>query len=274
MTMEKTISKKISVEDSASKPLVNPTPRDKTLGLEIEIRFYAIEDGDDTEEGEKREILIIYDSSLATSNKNLAKRKFPYINMFDHWGPTLVRRMRDLTVGQFEHLETTSPMNTDQKVAYTRSTLKGAALKKYREVLVACRQLAKELEGDEWNLGKLAGLSADDFWTWAKMDTMGYDKNAYLAIDKCVIFEREIWSELGKCMWRKHRRIYKDHLKYILNDIVKPFCVKILLCAKSIRYMHDLAKYLPPPFMKDKSAETYNYTVGNQEFTVKKTSLN
>ena len=48
MTMEKTISKKISVEDSASKPLVKPTPGDKTLGLEIEIRFYAIEDGDDT----------------------------------------------------------------------------------------------------------------------------------------------------------------------------------------------------------------------------------
>ena len=47
--MEKTISKKISVEASAE----NPTARDKTLGLEPAIWFYSIEDGDDTEEVEE-----------------------------------------------------------------------------------------------------------------------------------------------------------------------------------------------------------------------------
>ena len=49
--MAKTISKKISVKASAAKPLGKPPPRDKTLGLEPAICFYAIEDGDDTEEG-------------------------------------------------------------------------------------------------------------------------------------------------------------------------------------------------------------------------------
>ena len=48
--MEKTTSKKISVNYSAAKPSRNPPPRDKTLGLDPEIRLYAIEDGDETEE--------------------------------------------------------------------------------------------------------------------------------------------------------------------------------------------------------------------------------
>ena len=83
--------------------------------------------------------------------------------MFDHEGPTVVGTMRDLTVGVFELLDITSPMYMDKRVAYTQCTLRGAALKIYREVLVACRQSAKELVGDEWNLGELAGLFAEAF---------------------------------------------------------------------------------------------------------------
>ena len=49
--MAKTIGKKISVKDSSANPLGNTPTGDKTLGLETEIRFYDIEDGDDTEEG-------------------------------------------------------------------------------------------------------------------------------------------------------------------------------------------------------------------------------
>ena len=49
--MAKTISKKISVKASASKPSWKSPPGDKNFGIEPEIRFYAIEDGDKTEEG-------------------------------------------------------------------------------------------------------------------------------------------------------------------------------------------------------------------------------
>ena len=56
LNMAKTISKKISVEASSSKPsgkpLGKPPPEDKTLGIEPEIHFYYIEDGDETKEGE------------------------------------------------------------------------------------------------------------------------------------------------------------------------------------------------------------------------------
>ena len=63
---------------------------------------------------------------------------------------------------------------------------------------------AKELAGNEWTLGDLSGVSMEYLWTWAKTDTIGYDGHPYLAIDKCVNFKRELWFELGNCMWRKH----------------------------------------------------------------------
>ena len=90
----------------------------------------------------------------------------------------------------------------------------------------------------------------EDFWTWAKTDTIGYDGNSYLAIDKCVDFDKELWFKLGKCMWRKHQSVYQEHMKYVCNDIVKLFKVRILYYAKRVRDMHELAKYLHPPSMK------------------------
>ena len=93
--------------------------------------------------------------------------------------------------------------------------------------------------GDKWNLGNMSGISADYFWTWAKMDTTGYDRYVYLAIDKCVNFDIEIWFELGEFLWRNHQSVYQDHLKYIRNDILKPFHVKIIRYAERVRKMHD-----------------------------------
>ena len=81
----------------------------------------------------------------------------------------------------------------------------------------------------------MKGLCTDDFWDWAKKDGIRYDRHAYLGIDKCVDFKRELWFELGKYMWMKHWSIYQDHLKYVRNDILKPFCVRILRYADCIR---------------------------------------
>ena len=86
------------------------------------------------------------------SKKNLLKRKFPYINTFDHNGPVVISAMRDLTVGVFENLDVTSTMDVEKRLASTQRILRGSALKNYREVLVICRQSVKELAGDEWTL--------------------------------------------------------------------------------------------------------------------------
>ena len=129
------------------------------------------------------------------------------------------------------------------------------------------RQSSKELAGDDWNLRELAGISAEKLWNWYKKDTTGYDGHEYLTWDKCIEFNRELWCELGECMWRKHQNVYQDHMKYICNDIVNTLKVKILYYAERVREMHELAKYLPPPSMKGEIYEAANYTVRNQEFT-------
>ena len=92
--------------------------------------------------------------------------------------------MRDITIGVFEHLNITSLMYVEKRLAYTHHILRGAALKKYQEVLVTCRQSEKDLTGDEWTLGELNGLSAEEFWTLEKTDTMRYDVHDYLPMDK------------------------------------------------------------------------------------------
>ena len=131
-------------------------------------------------------------------------------------------------------------MDAENRLAYKQRVLRGDALKKYRQVLITCRKLANEIVGDEWTLRNLTRLSAEDFWTWKKTDIKGYDGHYYLARDKCVDLERYLWFEFGKCMWRKHRSFYQDHMKYVCNDIVKPFKVKILRYVARLRGMHDL----------------------------------
>ena len=63
--------------------------------------------------------------------------------------------MRNLTSVVFEHLDITSPVDVDQRVAYLQRILRGSALKNYKAVLVECKQSANDLMGDSWGLGAL-----------------------------------------------------------------------------------------------------------------------
>ena len=95
-------------------------------------------------------------------------------------------------------------MHVDQRVYHKQCIIIGAALKNYKAVLVEYKQSAKELAGYKWNLGALKELPTGNFWTWDKKYGIGYDRYAYLGLDKCVDFEKEFLFEFGKCMWRNH----------------------------------------------------------------------
>ena len=68
----------------------------------------------------------------------------------------VINAMHDLTVGVFEHLEIILYTDMEKRLAYMQRTLRGSTPKKYREILVTCKQLAKKLVGDEWNLGDMS----------------------------------------------------------------------------------------------------------------------
>ena len=65
------------------------------------------------------------------------------------------------------------------------------------------------------------------FWTWEDLDGIDVDKSAYLGADNCIDFEKYIWFNLEKIIWNKHRSVFQDCVKYIHNDILKPFRVRI-----------------------------------------------
>ena len=47
-------------------------------------------------------------------------------------------------------------------------------------------------------------------------------------------------------------------MRYVRNDIVKPFEVKVLRCAERVHEMAELVKYLHPPLTKGESAMSAN----------------
>ena len=68
-------------------------------------------------------------------------------------------------------------------------------------------------------------------------------------------------------MWRKHRSIFQDHLKYIWNGIVKPFRVVILCYSERVQNMHGPGKYLFSPLMKGKSFDETSWKVSDKELS-------
>ena len=67
-------------------------------------------------------------------------------------------------------------------------------------------------------------------------------------------------------MKRNHLIVFQYHVKYIHNDIVKPFRVGIIRYVERIKEMHNLAKYLPPPSMKGGSYDSANWDVRGKGF--------
>ena len=71
-------------------------------------------------------------------------------------------------------------------------------------------------------------VTIEQFWDWSKVDDINGAGDLFTGPDHCFYFYKELWLELGKSMWRKHRITFQDHVKYICNDIVKPFRVGVL----------------------------------------------
>ena len=85
------------------------------------------------------------------------------------------------------------------------------------------KESAKELTGYQWTLGKTKDVAMERFWTREKEYSLADDGDEYLGVDKCIDSKKELWLELLKRIWKKNHNAFYDHVKYIQNDIVKPF---------------------------------------------------
>ena len=137
-------------------------------------------------------------------------------------------------------------MDVDKWVNCTQRILRGPALKKYKKVLVECKELVKGIAGYQWIIGPTKDVTMEQLCTWGKQYYINISGGMYLVRNICIEFDKDIWFKLGKIMLKRHRIILQDHVKYIHNDIVKPFRVSIIQYAECICEMHDLVKYFPP----------------------------
>ena len=76
LNMEKSISEKSSVKASAAKPSVKPPPGDKYFGIDPDIRFYEIEDGDETEKENNQKSLSFTTQALRHLSKTSSRGSF------------------------------------------------------------------------------------------------------------------------------------------------------------------------------------------------------
>ena len=187
------------------------------------------------------------DKSLAATKQNLANSKFPNIDTFDHQGTVGIRTMRVINSGVFEKLEIPSPLDIDKRVNCTKRLLRWLVLKKYKDILTECKETLKGISGGQWMIGEVKDGTMDRFWTWEKINRIDTYGTVYSGVDSCIDSGKDIWLVLGNIMWKKHRSVFQDHVKYIHNDIVKHSRVRIIQYAERALGMNDLAKYLTPP---------------------------
>ena len=177
----------------------------------------------------------MHNKILTETKKNLVKRKLTCINTFDHQGTAVVRVMHDITRKLFEQLDIISTLDVYKRVNYTQIILRVAALNKYKTVLEDFKYTAKGIAVDQWTLSEAKDVTMEQVWTWTKQYGTDANRNYYLGMDKCINFDKDIWFKLGKSMRKKHWSVFQDHVKYIHNDIVKPFRVGILQYAQHVR---------------------------------------
>ena len=187
------------------------------------------------------------DKILAATKQNLANSKFPNIDTFDHQGTVGVRTIRVINSGVFENLEIPSPLDIDKRVNCTKRLLRWLLLKKYKDILTECKETLKGISGGQWMIGEVKDGTMDRFWTWEKINRIDTYGTVYSGVDSCIDSGKDIWLVLGNIMWKKHRSVFQDHVKYIHNDIVKHSRVRIIQYAERDPGMNDLAKYLTPP---------------------------
>ena len=106
----------------------------------------------------------------------------------------------------------------------------------------------------------------EDLWTCKKKYGYNSDGDLIKGQEISKKLQKDLWFELDKSMWRKNQLVFQDHMKYIHNNIVKYFRVRIIQYAKCVRQMHNLAKLLPTPQKKGGMFDHADWSVRNKEF--------
>ena len=135
-------------------------------------------------------------------------------------------------------------MDLDKMIKYMEHILRVSELKKYIQVLEEFKESNKEVSGYQRTIKSAKRVYIKQFWTWSKLDVIYRAGDLFTGLEYCAHFEKAFWFQMKKSIWRKHRSNFHNHVKYVHNDIVKPFRVSIFQSSKRVCKMKYLTKYL------------------------------
>jgi hypothetical protein len=68
--------------------------------------------------------------------------------------------------------------------------------------------------------------------------------------DHCEMFERRLWFYMGASMWKNQHEMYREHIRYCNNHIVKMQSMNVVEHLKRVQYMFTIATLMQPPSRK------------------------
>ena len=250
-------------------PFVNPKTDDDITVDEVEVKWKI-------------------DESVDSSDKmNYETKTFNVIESFTHNGPVVVETLRALELDLMGPYGLKGKEKLEKRIQLYQRVLKGNARTQFDEV-VRDAKVAMLDTYDVKESNKLKNSKA--FYQWLKEDDNLPDEVKSLTPDEiqdwkdneesfvsgeqhCQAFERRIWFDLGKKMWRNHRNVHDDHLHYLMTDIVKPYKMSMIDFVERLRTLFDMKRYLQPPSMRNETSEEANWDardLASTEITIRK----
>ena len=121
-----------------------PFTGDKCTCPEQDIFFYEVEDYDKSDSGDNSVIHVKIDKSSTDTKQNFNNLTFAVIKYFDHQASKIIHVLRKMMVTVFEHLGITTWKGTEHRWIFVENFLKGPALIKFRNVVLSCKNIARD----------------------------------------------------------------------------------------------------------------------------------
>ena len=156
-------------------------------------------------------------------------------------GAEVMKVIQALDLDLYRPQGTTNGDHAFERISYFERTLSGNAGSQFNKIYEQARKTkslnkwsVKETDPDEYDL-----LIKDrtKFSVWTLKDEEFSQEDKLKTIEEQIVlteqlvmghkaaatFEKVLWFELGKLIWKDHRQVYYDHIKYLQQHICKPF---------------------------------------------------
>ena len=253
------------------KRIARIAPGENKAGLTPAIPFCEAEKDANDADDEYVSIKVVIDPGKAESRSNLEEKKFRKIIDLTYNGPLIVQVRRSLDLDLFGPQALTGREHTFTRLGHFERLLTGNAKDKFCKIykMVSVMMLTKwDIDKDDPDQFRALQGSRTLFNQWVFEDE---ELNAYelsLPVEEqkeltaklttghesAEQFEKLLWFELGKLIWKDHRQVYHDHIEYLQQSINKPFKWPMVRYISRIREMFDYCLYLQPHSLKNQSS--------------------